>query len=96
MITNDSEQLKTVHWSTVVLDEAQAIKNANTHRACAAKALVPDFRIITTGTPIQNNLMDLHSLFSFTDPELLVSQAAFRRNFALPFKRDNDPTARTQ
>jgi superfamily II DNA or RNA helicase len=96
LMTNDTEQLQTIHWSTVVLDEAQAIKNTNTHRARAAKALGADFRIITTGTPIQNNLMDLHSLFSFTNPGLLGSEAAFRRNFALPIERDNDTTARTQ
>lgn len=96
LMTNDSEQLQTVHWSTVVLDEAQAIKNANTHRARAAKALVADFRIVTTGTPIQNNLMDLHSLFSFTNPGLLGSEAAFRKNFALSIERDNQQTARTQ
>lgn len=96
LMTNDSEQLQTVHWSSVVLDEAQAIKNASTRRARAAKALQADCRIITTGTPIQNNLMDLHSLFSFTNPELLGSQAAFRRNFALPIERDSNLRARTQ
>ncbi len=96
LMTNDSEQLNTIHWSTVVLDEAQAIKNANTRRARAAKLLIADFRIITTGTPIQNNLMDLHSLFSFINPDLLGSQAAFRRNLAIPIERDNSAQARAQ
>ena len=96
LMTNDIEQLKSIHWSTVVLDEAQAIKNANTHRARAAKSLDADFRIITTGTPIQNNLMDLHSLFSFINPDLLGSQAAFRRNLAIPIERDNNTQASTQ
>jgi len=96
LMTNDSEKLQVIHWSTLVLDEAQAIKNASTHRARAAKVLNADFRIITTGTPIQNNLMDLHSLFSFINPDLLGSQAAFRRNLAIPIERDNSAHARTQ
>lgn len=96
LMTNDNEQLQAIHWGTLILDEAQAIKNANTRRARAAKELAADFRIITTGTPIQNNLMDLHSLFSFINPELLGSQAAFRRNIAIPIERDNSENARTQ
>lgn len=96
LMTNDSEQLQAIHWSTVILDEAQAIKNARSQRAKAAKDLNADFRVITTGTPVQNNLMDLHSLFSFTNPDLLGSEAAFRKNFLLPIERDNDLTARSQ
>lgn len=96
LMTNDNKLLKAIHWSTIVLDESQAIKNANTRRARAAKLLVADFRIITTGTPIQNNLMDLHSLFSFINPDLLGSQAAFRRNIAIPIERDNSAQARAQ
>lgn len=96
LMTNDSEQLQAIHWSTVILDEAQAIKNARSQRAQAAKDLNADFRIITTGTPVQNNLMDLHSLFSFTNPQLLGSEAAFRKHYLLPIERDNDLTARSQ
>ncbi|ASJ70774.1 DEAD/DEAH box helicase [Granulosicoccus antarcticus] len=96
LLVNDIEYLEKVHWHSVVLDEAQSIKNAATRRAKCARQLHADFRIVTTGTPVQNNLMDLHSLFAFLNPQLLGSETAFRRRFALPITRDNDLHAREQ
>ena len=96
LLVNDIEHLKNVHWHTVVLDEAQAIKNAATRRAKSVKQLPADFRVLTTGTPVQNNLMDLHSLFSFLNPQLLGSEATFRKRYVLPITRDNDEHARDQ
>lgn len=96
LLVNNIEHLQQVHWHTVVLDEAQAIKNAATRRAKCVKQLQADFRIVTTGTPVQNNLMDLHSLFSFLNPQLLGSEAAFRKRYALPITRDNNEHAREQ
>ena len=90
VLQNDAEQLAEVHWHSAVLDEAQAIKNPSAKRARAARRLNADFRLITTGTPIQNNLMDLFSLFSFANPGLLGSQENFRRNFGIPIERDGD------
>ena len=90
LLQNDVERLAGIHWHSVVLDEAQAIKNPTAKRARAAKRLRADFRIVTTGTPIQNNLMDLHSLFGFLNPGLLGSQDRFRANFAEPVERDGD------
>ena len=78
LLQNDIERLARVSWHSVVLDEAQAIKNPATKRARAARRLVADFRLVTTGTPIQNHLMDLHSLFSFLNPGLLGSAQRFR------------------
>ena len=96
LLHNDIESLGAVQWHTTVLDEAQAIKNAATQRAKAARKLKADFRLATTGTPIQNNLMDLHSLFAFLIPGFLGSMAKFRKTFALPIERDNDDSARQQ
>lgn len=96
LLVNNIEHLQQVQWRTMVLDEAQAIKNAATRRAKCVKQLNADFRIVTTGTPVQNNLMDLHSLFSFLNPQLLGSEAAFRKRYALPITRDNDEHAREQ
>ncbi len=96
LLVNDVEALTGVHWHTAVLDEAQAIKNAATRRAKSARALVADARVITTGTPVQNDLMDLHSLFAFLNPRLLGSEAAFRRRFGQPVSRDGDAHAREQ
>ena len=96
VMQNDIEQLAGVAWHSAVLDEAQAIKNPATRRARAARQLTADFRAVTTGTPIQNNLMDLHSLFSFLNPGLLGSQAKFRANFGEPVERDGDEAARAR
>ena len=96
LLVNDIEYLKKVHWQSVVLDEAQAIKNAATRRAKCARQLHADFRIVTTGTPVQNNLMDLHSLFGFLNSQLLGSESAFRKRFAFPISRDNDQHAKEQ
>ena len=81
MLQNDVEQLAAVQWHSAVLDEAQAIKNPAAKRTRAARAVPADFRMITTGTPIQNNLVDLHSLFSFANPGLLGSLGAVSRQF---------------
>ena len=78
----EAERLSSIVWHSAVLDEAQAIKNPATKRARAARALRADFRAVTTGTPIQNHITDLHSLFSFLNPGLLGSAQQFRRNFA--------------
>ena len=82
LLHRDAERLCAVAWHSAVLDEAQAIKNAATKRARAARALRADFRAVTTGTPIQNHASDLHSLFSFINPGLLGSAQQFGRNFA--------------
>ena len=94
LLHNDADALAAVDWSTVVLDEAQAIKNPSTKRARAARKLPARFRLVTTGTPIQNNVVDLYSLFSFLNPGMLGSAKRFRENFALPIERDRDPSAR--
>jgi non-specific serine/threonine protein kinase len=66
-------------WSMVVLDEAQAIKNPGARQARAAKALQGRVRLALTGTPVENRLGELWSLFDFICPGLLGSTAAFTR-----------------
>ncbi|MDE0422657.1 MAG: DEAD/DEAH box helicase [Gammaproteobacteria bacterium] len=96
LLQNDVEALAAIDWHSVVLDEAQAIKNPLTKRARAARQLSAGFRVVTTGTPIQNNLMDLHSLFSFLNPGLLGSRERFRTTFGEPVERDGDEEARSR
>ena len=96
LLQNDIDTLAEVPWHSAVLDEAQAIKNPTSKRARAARRLRADFRLVTTGTPIQNNLMDLHSLFAFVNPGLLGSTDRFRRHFGLPIERDGDEDARAR
>ncbi|HEY3719631.1 MAG TPA: DEAD/DEAH box helicase, partial [Roseiarcus sp.] len=69
------------NWRLAILDEAQAIKNPNAKQTRAVKSLKASARIALTGTPIENNLRDLWSIFDFVNPGLLGSAKAFA-NFA--------------
>lgn len=64
-------------WDICILDEAQAIKNPNAKQTKAIKELKSSNKIIMSGTPIENSLLDLYSLFDFTNPELLGSKKDF-------------------
>ena len=81
-------------WHTIVLDEAQAIKNMATRRSKAAMKLRGDFRMVTTGTPIENHLGELWNLFRFLNPGLLGSLERFNERFAGPIERQQDRAAR--
>ncbi|WP_424140352.1 DEAD/DEAH box helicase [Roseomonas chloroacetimidivorans] len=81
-------------WQMAVLDEAQAIKNAETKRAQASLQLQAGFRLALTGTPVENYLDELWSLFHFVNPGLLGSREAFQKRFAGPIERDRDAAAR--
>src|SRR5262249_41157640 len=65
-----------------VLDEAQAIKNATTENAKAARLIKADHRLALTGTPVENRIGDLWSLFEFLNPGLLGTAAVFRNEIA--------------
>jgi non-specific serine/threonine protein kinase len=69
--------LKEINWDLIILDEAQLIKNPGTKQTKAVKALKGEVRLILTGTPIENKLADLWSLFDFTSPGLLGSAKTF-------------------
>ncbi len=69
--------LQEQEWDLVILDEAQAIKNPGTKQTTATKALKSISRVALTGTPIENRLGDLWSLFDFTSPALLGSSTVF-------------------
>ena len=91
-----AEMLAKVQWETIVLDEAQAIKNMGTKRSQAAMSLQGGFKIITTGTPIENHLGELWNLFRFINPGLLGSLEKFNERFATPIERYQDKDARHQ
>ena len=86
----DRTALSEIHFHTLVLDEAQAIKNAGTARAQAVRALARDFTLALTGTPLENRTGELWSLFRAVVPGLLGSQEHFRARFAIPIERQND------
>ena len=73
------EWLQKVRWSLVVLDEAQAIKNASSTQSRSVKKLPAAGRIVLTGTPVENHLGDLWSLFDFCCPGLLGTAAQFKQ-----------------
>lgn len=86
LLQRESDILKEVHWNTIVADEAQALKNPLAKRTKAAFALKGDFKMITTGTPIENNLTELWSLFRFINPGLLGNIKRFGERFSLPIE----------
>jgi SNF2 family DNA or RNA helicase len=84
------EALTQKTFGSLVLDEAQAIKNAATKRSKIAMELKADFRVATTGTPIENHLGELWNLFRFLNPGLLGTQKRFNENFTNPISRGDD------
>jgi SNF2 family DNA or RNA helicase len=94
MLQQNAERLGNRIWRVAILDEAQAIKNSETKRAQASLGLQADFRLALSGTPIENYLDELWSLFQFLNPGLLGSREAFGKKFAVPIERDRDVTAR--
>jgi SNF2 family DNA or RNA helicase len=91
-----AQMLSEVQWQTIVLDEAQAIKNMTTKRSQAAMNLKSDFKLITTGTPIENHLGELWNLFRFINPGLLGSFESFNQRFAIPIEKYQDKLARNK
>ena len=91
----DTEKLTACRWDTVVLDEAQAIKNPDSQVAGAAFALQAGFRIALTGTPVENRLDELWSQFHFINRGLLGGRADFQDRYATPIgNADADAAAR--
>ena len=80
-------ELGAISWDLIILDEAQAIKNPGTKRTKTIKGLTAKTRIAMTGTPIENHLSDLWSLFDFLDGGLLGSAKAFT-GFTKGLKKD--------
>ena len=89
-----AEMLAQITFATVILDEAQAIKNVATRRSQGAMALQGGFKIIMTGTPLENHLGELWNLFRFINPGLLGSLEQYNRRFAGPIERDGNAEAR--
>jgi hypothetical protein len=86
----DRERLGEVPWRRIVIDEAQAIKNAATKQARAVRSLTAPRRIALTGTPVENRLADLWSIMEFANPGLLGSAEQFKDRFARPIERGNE------
>jgi superfamily II DNA or RNA helicase len=96
LLRRDAELLAGVDWSSVVLDEAQNIKNSASATARAARQLRASRRFALTGTPVENRLAELWSILEFANPGLLGPLERFRREFAVPIERYGNDEAATR
>ena len=88
-----SQSLTTLYdidWGITILDEAQAIKNPDTKTAKKIKSIKRETSIALTGTPIENNLLNLWSVFDFLNPGLLGSESEFRKNYNIKSANTNN------
>ncbi len=86
-IRNDIDFLETIDFSGIIVDESQNMKNYASKQTKAINRLKSQFRICLSGTPIENRLIELWSLFNFLNPGLLGSRLEFQRKYVLPIER---------
>ena len=94
LLLRDIEALAELEWSIAVLDEAQAIKNPRSKAALAASRLNAAQRLALTGTPIENHLEELWSIFAYAVPGLLPERSRFARLFGTPIEKHGDTDRR--
>ena len=93
LATRDAAALSKISWARIVVDEAQAIKNAATKQATAIRSLPARSKIAVTGTPVENRLADLWSILEFANPGLLGTASVFKTRYAVPVERHGDADA---
>jgi superfamily II DNA or RNA helicase len=92
VLIRDQAMFSELEFYFVILDEAQAIKNHKSQSAAAVKSLQSRYRLCLSGTPVENNLEELWSLFDFVMPALLGKMASFKQRFQRPIERGGDQT----
>ncbi|WP_230474395.1 DEAD/DEAH box helicase [Calidifontibacillus erzurumensis] len=92
----DEDDLKTIEWSTICIDEAQNIKNAYTKQSRAIRSLRGHHHIALTGTPIENRLTELWTIFDFINKGYLGSLNSFSKRFVIPIEKNKNDTRRIQ
>ena len=90
----EAELLKEIKWGTLILDEAQNIKNSNSKTAAQIRTFQADWKIALTGTPMENHLGELWSIFHTVAPGVLGSWEQFRKRFAGPIEKDGNSDRR--
>ncbi|MFO1459935.1 MAG: SNF2-related protein [Verrucomicrobiota bacterium] len=90
LIRRDFERHRNIDYDTVILDEAQHIKNRDTQNAQAVKAIRSSHRLVLTGTPLENSVLDLWSIFDFLMPGYLGTPQDFRERYELPITKERD------
>ncbi|MBN2444635.1 MAG: DEAD/DEAH box helicase [Spirochaetales bacterium] len=86
----DTALLQEIEWHRIVVDEAQNIKNPISAQTKAIVKLKASHRIALTGTPIENRLLDLWSIFHFLNPGYLSTPSKFRKQYEIPIQKEND------
>ena len=89
----DREELQQIKWRRVILDEAQNIKNPSTKQHQAVKTIPAQTRYALTGTPVENRLTELWSIFDFLIPGHLGTSLSFNKRFGKPIQTERDPEA---
>ncbi len=92
VLVRDVESLEKLAFSSIVLDEAQAIKNVQSQTHKALSRLNAEHRVCLSGTPVENDLGELWALFDFLEPALLGDEPTFRRCFRVPIETRGDET----
>ncbi|MGL5964523.1 MAG: DEAD/DEAH box helicase [Cetobacterium sp.] len=92
-VRNDIQKLREHNFKLVILDESQNIKNINAQTTKAIMLLNAENRIALSGTPIENNLTELYSLFRFLNPSMFGSLEEFNHYYANPIQKENDKEA---
>ncbi len=90
VVRNDIKLFSKKHFHYAILDESQNIKNMTTQTTQAALLLHADHRLALSGTPVENNLTELYSLFRFLNPTMFGTLDDFNSRYASPIQRDND------
>lgn len=93
IVRNDIEHFKDERFHYVILDESQSIKNITTQNAQAVMLLHADHRLALSGTPIENHLGDLYSLFRFLNPTMFGTPDDFNSRYATPIQKEGDKDA---
>lgn len=96
LIRRDLDRYRGFEFDTVVLDEAQHIKNRQTQNAQAVKAVRSRHRLVLTGTPLENSVLDLWSIFDFLMPGYLGAAKDFRERYELPITREQNADAQAR
>jgi len=91
LVRKDQKLFNSLTWQRIVIDEAQNIKNPKAEQTKAILKLQSEYRLALTGTPVENRLLDLWSIFNFLNPGYLGKEAQFRRTFEIPIQKENDP-----
>lgn len=93
IVRNDIDDFRKKKFHLIILDESQNIKNLTAQSTQAVLLLQTEHRLALSGTPVENNLTELYSLFRFLNPAMFGSADDFNQRYALPIQRENDKEA---